>query len=169
MVKWFVFVFLLLSAALAFGQTGSVDYVGTKDVIVNLCPYLQVVSFKHLITGNGTRREEFILKNVGDKPISALRLDVARWDAFNEVLPGAYRTGQRGHLVVPLGVGETFEDLFEDGNPIYILPWTRLCYVTRVRLDDGTVWKADPDELVRGARKQVPFATLAAFLFKDIH
>ncbi len=152
----------LLFVAVMQGQLRAesvMSYPDSKAFIDNNCPYVKLTNFwfENRYERNGRRFVQCMTwTNSGGQPVIAFEIVILRYDAFNQRINGLSWTitGNDSDNWLPLkpgcsgsdmAVGLTAEEVF-----------TSIAYVRAVRLKDGTIWRADPKEVLERLRDIAP-------------
>lgn len=151
------------AAATAHAQDKPMNFAGKRALIMDVSPYVEITSFswQRRYAGNrGVRLEEnFSYRNKSDKAVVALEIVILKYDAFNRNLVGARGTipGVDSANYTALRPGQTGSDGFggHDEDSLF----TSLIYVRHVRLQDGSVWRADLNKVRSELKRLVPDIT----------
>ncbi len=136
-----------------------VNYPDRKPLIVNNCPHVRLsnFSFENRYERSSYRFVQCMAwTNTGGQPIVAFEIVILRYDAFNERINGAswIVTGINGENWTPLNPGYMGSDITIGSGAEEV--FTGIAYVRAVRLKDGTIWRADAEELLKELRKVAP-------------
>lgn len=135
------------------------NYPDRHAYMVNTCPHVEITSFSFENQDRGRDArfvENFAWKSTAAQPIVAFEIVVLKYDAFNERMIGSrvaiQGTDSANWSPLPPGksssdgtIGFRTEDVF-----------TGIAYVRRVRLSEGTVWRADESRLLPELKKVAP-------------
>ena len=141
------------------------NYPDRRAHTINLCPHVEITSFSYGNEDRGRGRSvssdtrfvaNFAWRNTAQQPIVAMEIVMLKYDAFDERLIGSRFIVQGVNSVnwLPLQPGQSSSDGsigFRDEDV-----FTGIAYVRRVRLSDGTVWRADENRLLQELRKVAP-------------
>jgi hypothetical protein len=137
----------------------NMNYPGRKALIVNNCPYVELRNFSFVNQyERSTYRfvQNMTWKNVGSKSLVAFEIVILRYDAFNERINGLRWTvtGINSGNWMPLEPGYTGSDTTFSLSTEEV--FTSIAYVRAVRLEDGTIWRANVKELLEKLREAAP-------------
>ena len=135
------------------------SYPDSKALIDNNCPYVKLTNFwfENRYERNSCRFvQSMTWTNIGGQPIVAFEIVILRYDAFNQRINGLSWTItgsdsdnwmplQPGYMGSDMTFGSTVEEVF-----------TSIAYVRAVRLKDGTIWRANAQQLLERLRKVAP-------------
>ena len=141
------------------GQDLSSDYPERRAIIANVSADIGLKRFTYSkeYDHGYSLHENFTWGNTGKKEVVAFELVVLHYDPFNDqllgsrgVLPG-HNSAKHAHLLP----GEDDSDGFSGiaGNEDV---FTAVLYVRSIRFADGTVWRANPADVIASIKKQVP-------------
>lgn len=133
--------------------------------IVNISPHVEITSFsfsnQDRDRGRGLSTDtrfqaNYAWKSTSTQPIVAIEIVMLKYDAFDERLVGSRFIVQGTNSVnwSPLPPGQSSSDGsigFRDEDV-----FTGIAYVRKVRLGDGTVWRADESKLLQELKKVAP-------------
>jgi hypothetical protein len=137
---------------------GAMTYPDREAVVVNNCPYIQL---KNFFFDNRYERSSYrfvqsmVWTNVGGQSIVAFDIVVLKYDAFNERINGNRWTvtGNNSQNWKPLDPGYTATDMTFSQGPEEV--FTGIAYVRAVRFKNGTIWRANPKDVLEQLRKAV--------------
>ncbi len=137
-----------------------VNYPDRKALIVNNCPCVRLsnFSFENRYERSSYRFVQYMCwTNTGGQSIIAFEIIILRYDAFNERINGASWTvtGTNSKNWEPLDPGNMSSDKNISSKTEEV--FTSIAYVRAVRFKDGTIWRADTEELLEELREVAPY------------
>ena len=156
---------LILSSILVFVTRGQlqaedkVNYPDRKPLIVDNCPHVRLsnFSFENRYERSSYRFVQYMAwTNTGGQPIVAFEIVILRYDAFNQRINGVswIVTGINSENWMPLNPGYKGSDITISSSSEEV--FTGIAYVRAVRLKDGTIWRADAEELLKKLHEIAP-------------
>jgi hypothetical protein len=135
------------------------NYPGRKALIVNNCSYVELRNFSFVNQYDRSAYrfvQNITWKNVGSKSLVAFEIVILRYDAFNERINGLRWTvtGINSQNWMPLEPGYMGSDTTFSSSTEEV--FTSIAYVRAVRLEDGTIWRANVKELLEKLREVAP-------------
>jgi len=135
------------------------NYPDRKEYIVNICPFVEIMGFSFENRDRDRRTQfqaNYTWRSTAQQPIIAIEMVMLKYDAFDDRLIGSRVTIQGKNSVdwSPLQPGEKSSDgtiSLRDEDV-----FTGIVYVRKVRLADGTVWRADETRLMTELKKVAP-------------
>jgi hypothetical protein len=138
------------------------NFPDRRAIIVNNCPHVELSDFKYgnktPFSSTVTRFEQDLKwKNVSTQPIVAFEIVILKYDPFDRRLIGSrWLVGGRNSAnLTPLPPGASSGDgtiSYRDEDV-----FTAIAYIRHVRLQDGTIWTADDEQLLAAVRAAAPF------------
>jgi hypothetical protein len=159
-VRFITMLFCLILALPAAAQTDKSNFAGRKAVIINNAPFIELsgFSFENQYRDRRTRLiTNLSWKNTGSNPITAFEVMILRYDPFNRPIRsgGSWMiTGTDSANWAPLAPGANASDgliAFND-EPVF----TSIVFVRRARLEDGTVWSFNAQEVEKRIKQSLP-------------
>jgi hypothetical protein len=152
----------LLFVAVMQGQLRAesvMSYPDSKAIIDNNCPYVKLTNFwfENRYERNGRHFvQSMTWTNSGGQSIIAFEIAILRYDAFNQRINGLSWTitGNDSDNWMPLQPGNTGSDITFGLTTEEV--FTSIAYVRAVRLKDGTIWRANPKEVLERLRDIAP-------------
>lgn len=135
------------------------SYQNRAALIVDVCPHIKLTSFNF---APYEKWKSYVLEyewsNVGKEAVVAFEIVTLKYDPFDapllgnrQIVPGHSGFGYNGLRdnggvdYSPLKPNESADGIApESGGPEL---YSAVCYISRVRLDDGTVWRVDEKAL----------------------
>jgi hypothetical protein len=150
---------VLLVPCLAMAQY---SFPNRRAIIANVCPHLKVTSFKfeNVYERSMDRfSSDYSWENVGTKEVEAFELVILRYDPFNDQLIGARSIfpGHNSATYKPLKPGEKDSDGSSSISSDKV--YTAIIYIRSIRFTDGTIWRANPADVLASMKAQVPDIT----------
>lgn len=159
-MRLIVFLFCLAITFSAAAQTDRANFAGRKAVVINNAPFIELSGFSFENQYRDRRMRlitDLSWKNTGGKPITAFEVVILRYDPFNRPIRsgGSWMiTGRDSANWTPLAPGATASDgliAFND-EPVF----TSIVFVRRARLEDGTVWAFNAQEVEKQIKQSLP-------------
>jgi hypothetical protein len=153
---------LLAFSVEALSQSAPFNFKSRKAIELNQSPYIELSNFLFFNEYDDRARRirlktHVSWKNISKSPIIAFEIVLVRYDAFNRHMStrrwtvtgrdsGNWEPLQPDQIGgdAALGLGGA-EDVF-----------TQIAYVRQVRLEDGTIWQADPNKIAAAVKAAVP-------------
>lgn len=137
-------------------ESTTFDYAKRSALILDVCPHVKITSFEFHALKDDFRVLNYKWSNIGDQAVTAFEIVTLKYDPFDEPLIG-------NSLLIPGHNSANYNPLKpkeEDADGIYERKearlYTAICYVRRVRLEDGTVWQVDEKTLLSELKKSAP-------------
>lgn len=140
----------------------NLNFSGAQAIVLNESPHVELSGFTFGNQYDDRRRDfRFVTrlswKNVGTVPITAFEIGMVKYDAFNRHISTQrwVVTGRNSGNWDPLPPGQSDGDgttgLFGTEDV-----YTEFAYVIATRLEDGTVWRAEPAKIQARIRAALP-------------
>jgi len=150
MKKTLVVLLALMVSTVALAQD---QYDSRRAIIVNVCPHVKLLDFRWNIIG-GERTNDFNWSGTSDSPVIAFEIVLVRFDPFNRQLisEGTIFPGHERSEPLKKDEHDSSGTKIRFSDNVY----TQIAYVSNVRLADGTLWRANFDDVVKSIAAQVP-------------
>ena len=133
------------------------NFPNARAYVVNVCPSILLSNFSYLNQSDARGASEkfhqnLSWKNIGSQPLVAFEVVILKYDAFNRRMAATSWTvtGHNSANWRPLTAGTTDGDsTLSDG---YEEVFTAVAYVRAARHVDGTVWRVNESDVLRGLR-----------------
>ena len=146
---------------LSVANAGEVNFPGAKALMIQESSHIELDGFnfrnKYDERRRGYQFEQMLSwKNVGKVPVTAFEVVIVKYDAFNRHMNSRrwVITGKNSADWSPLAPNEQNSDATSGFGTEDV--YTSFAYVSAVRLEDGTIWRAEPAKVQAKIRAALP-------------